>query len=26
MAIRVAVFDIGDVLEIAPDLGVHRRW
>ncbi len=26
MAIRAAVFDIGDVLEIAPDLGVGRRW
>jgi epoxide hydrolase-like predicted phosphatase len=26
MAIRAAVFDIGDVLEIAPDLGVSRQW
>ncbi|MEU5260366.1 HAD family phosphatase [Amycolatopsis sp. NPDC021455] len=26
MAIRAAVFDIGDVLEIAPDLGVSARW
>lgn len=26
MAIRAVVFDIGDVLEIAPDLGVGRRW
>jgi epoxide hydrolase-like predicted phosphatase len=26
MAIRAAVFDIGNVLEIAPDLGVGRRW
>jgi epoxide hydrolase-like predicted phosphatase len=26
MTIRAAVFDIGDVLEIAPDLGVGRRW
>ncbi|OLT47100.1 hydrolase [Saccharomonospora sp. CUA-673] len=23
---RAVVFDIGDVLEIAPDLGVRRRW
>ncbi|MET7993999.1 HAD family phosphatase [Amycolatopsis sp. NPDC005232] len=26
MVIRAVVFDIGDVLEIAPDLGVDRRW
>ena len=26
MAIRAVVFDIGDVLEITPDLGVDRRW
>jgi putative hydrolase of the HAD superfamily len=26
MAIRAVVFDIGGVLEIAPDLGVGRRW
>ena len=26
MAIRAVVFDIGGVLEITPDLGVHRLW
>jgi hypothetical protein len=26
MVIRAVVFDIGGVLEITPDLGVHRRW
>jgi hypothetical protein len=26
MAIRAVVFDIGGVLEITPDLGVHQRW
>jgi epoxide hydrolase-like predicted phosphatase len=26
MTIRAVVFDIGGVLEITPDLGVHRRW
>jgi len=26
MAIRAVVFDIGGVLEITPDLGVHRQW
>ncbi len=26
MVIRAVVFDIGDVLEITPDLGVNRRW
>ena len=25
-AIRAVVFDIGGVLEITPDLGVHRLW
>ena len=25
-AIRVVVFDIGGVLEITPDLGIHRLW
>jgi epoxide hydrolase-like predicted phosphatase len=26
MGIRAVVFDIGGVLEITPDLGVHERW
>jgi putative hydrolase of the HAD superfamily len=26
MVIRAVVFDIGGVLEITPDLGVHRQW
>jgi epoxide hydrolase-like predicted phosphatase len=26
MAVRAVVFDIGGVLEITPDLGVHRQW
>jgi epoxide hydrolase-like predicted phosphatase len=26
MVIRAVVFDIGGVLEITPDLGVHQRW
>ena len=26
MVIRAVVFDIGGVLEITPDLGVHRHW
>ena len=26
MVVRAVVFDIGGVLEIAPDLGVARRW
>ena len=26
MVIRAVAFDIGGVLEITPDLGVHRRW
>jgi epoxide hydrolase-like predicted phosphatase len=26
MVIRAVVFDIGGVLEMTPDLGVHRRW
>ena len=25
-AIRAVVFDMGGVLEITPDLGIHRRW
>jgi len=26
MVIRAVVFDIGGVLEVTPDLGVHQRW
>jgi hypothetical protein len=26
MVIRAVVLDIGGVLEITPDLGVHQRW
>src|ERR1700741_437744 len=26
MAVRAVVFGIGGVLEITPDLGVHRQW
>jgi epoxide hydrolase-like predicted phosphatase len=26
MGIRAVVFDIGGVLEITPDLGIHERW
>jgi putative hydrolase of the HAD superfamily len=26
MVIRAVVFDIGGVLEITPDLGVHQLW
>ena len=26
MVIRAVVLDIGGILEITPDLGVHQRW
>ena len=26
MVLRAVVFDIGGVLEITPDLGVHQQW